>query len=173
MFRPQVAGLIVVALATIQGCATKGPPSPGGVDGIIGVDTATPGTRSQGADVVMTALQYIDLPYRAGGLSQDDGFDCSGFTRHVYAQSTGIMLPRQADDQAQSAGLQEVRRQHLRPGDLVFFNTLRRTYSHVGIYVGDDRFIHAPRTGAQVRIESMRTPYWARRFTGARRAELP
>jgi cell wall-associated NlpC family hydrolase len=125
--------------------------------------------RSRAGEVVLTALTYLDTPYRAGGQSADGGFDCSGFTRQVYAQSLGVTLPRQADEQAQAAGLHNVRRDELRPGDLVFFNTLRRTYSHVGIYLGQGRFVHAPRQGAQVRVEQMAIRYWARRFTGARR----
>lgn len=127
--------------------------------------------RSRSADVVMTAMAFIDQPYRAGGTNAEHGFDCSGFTRHVFAQAIGFVLPRQADEQAQASGLRAVAREQLRPGDLVFFNTLRRTFSHVGIYLGDGRFIHAPRSGAQVRVESMAAPYWTRRFTGARRAE--
>jgi cell wall-associated NlpC family hydrolase len=82
------------------------------------------------------------------------------------------VLPRRVDEQATAQGLLKVGRDELRPGDLVFFNTLRRTFSHVGIYVGEGKFIHAPRAGKQVRIEDMRQAYWARRFTGARRAEL-
>ncbi len=77
-----------------------------------------------------------------------------------------------ADEQATSAGLLDIRRTELKPGDLVFFNTMRRTFSHVGIYVGDDKFIHSPRAGGAVRIEDMRDSYWAGRFTGARRADL-
>lgn len=125
--------------------------------------------RSRAGDVVLTALTYLDTPYRLGGQSADAGFDCSGFTRQVFSQSLGVALPRQADEQAQAAGLLNVRRNELRPGDLVFFNTLRRVYSHVGIYLGDGRFVHAPRTGAQVRVEQIGASYWSRRFTGARR----
>lgn len=125
--------------------------------------------RSRAGDVVLAALTYLDTPYRSGGQSADTGFDCSGFTRQVFAQSLGVALPRQADEQAQSPGLLKVRRDELRPGDLVFFNTLRRVYSHVGIYLGEGRFVHAPRTGAQVRVEQIGASYWNRRFTGARR----
>ena len=82
------------------------------------------------------------------------------------------MLPRRADEQARTAGLRAIGRHELKPGDLVFFNTMRATFSHVGIYVGDDKFIHAPRTGSEVRIEDMRQSYWSTRFTGARRADL-
>ena len=114
----------------------------------------------------------LGLPYKRGGNSESTGFDCSGFTRHIFENSIGLALPRRADEQAQSAGLLSINRAELKPGDLVFFNTMKRTFSHVGIYVGDDKFIHAPRTGAEVRIEDMRESYWSRRFTGARRADL-
>jgi cell wall-associated NlpC family hydrolase len=83
-----------------------------------------------------------------------------------------LVLPHRADEQATSAGLLDIKRQELKPGDLVFFNTMKRTFSHVGIYVGDDKFIHSPRAGGEVRIEDMRESYWARRYTGARRADL-
>jgi NlpC/P60 family len=126
--------------------------------------------RDAASDLVLTAMNFLGVPYRAGG-DGTDGFDCSGFTRHIFESSLGLVLPRRADDQAHARGLQRIGREELRPGDLVFFNTLRRTFSHVGIYVGDDQFIHAPRPGAQVRIEDMRQAYWQRRFTGARRAD--
>lgn len=128
--------------------------------------------RDTATDLVMSAMNFLGVPYRRGGSSAEGGFDCSGFTRHIFENSIGLVLPRRADEQAQSAGLQAIRRQELKPGDLVFFNTMRRTFSHVGIYVGEDRFIHAPKPGGEVRIDDMRASYWARRFTGARRAEL-
>jgi cell wall-associated NlpC family hydrolase len=121
---------------------------------------------------VIAAMNFLDRPYRRGGESADAGFDCSGFTRHLFGQTLGIELPRRADDQAHDRALSQVPRDALRAGDLVFFNTLRRTFSHVGIYVGDGRFIHAPRSGAQIRLESLSTGYWSRRFTGARRATV-
>lgn len=122
------------------------------------------------ANLVIAALNHLDRPYRAGGQSAEAGFDCSGFTRHLFGLALGVELPRRVDDQAHAQALRQVPRDALRAGDLVFFNTLRRTFSHVGIYVGEGRFIHAPRSGAQVRLESLATDYWARRFTGARRA---
>lgn len=129
--------------------------------------------RDAAADVVIAAMNFLDRPYQRGGASVDTGFDCSGFTRHLFAQTLGIELPRRVDEQAHHLALSPVRRDALRAGDLVFFNTLRRNFSHVGIYLGDGRFIHAPRSGAQIRVESLSTAYWARRFTGARRAVLP
>ncbi len=120
------------------------------------------------AELVVNAMGFLGVPYKRGGNSADaGGFDCSGFVRAMYEQTLGLMLPRRAEQQA--AATQTIDKTELQPGDLVFFNTLRRAFSHVGIYVGDGKFIHSPRPGAQVRVESMQTSYWARRFDGARR----
>ena len=127
--------------------------------------------RDKASDMVLTAMNFLGVPYVRGGSSVERGFDCSGFTRHVFEMSVGLVLPRRADEQATAKGLIKVKREELKPGDLVFFNTLKRTFSHVGIYVGDGKFIHSPRTGGEVRVEDMRFVYWAKRFTGARRAE--
>jgi len=126
--------------------------------------------RDQASGMVIAAMNFVGVPYQRGGNNVDSGFDCSGFTRHIFELSLGLLLPRRVDDQAAARGLVRVERTALRPGDLVFFNTLKRTFSHVGIYVGEGRFIHAPRSGSEVRIEDMRQAYWAHRFTGARRA---
>ena len=136
------------------------------------VDVVRNSVRDTASDLVMQAMNFLGVPYRRGGSSEETGFDCSGFTRHIFENSIGLALPRRADEQARAAGLANIQRQELKPGDLVFFNTMKRTFSHVGIYVGDDKFIHAPRVGGEVRIEDMRASYWARRFTGARRADL-
>ncbi len=132
-----------------------------------GAEAAAP--PHAGADLVLTALNFLGTPYRRGGNSAEHGFDCSGFTRHVAQQVLGLTLPRRADEQARRAGLERVPRHELAPGDLVFFNTLRRSFSHVGIYVGEGRFVHAPARGSAVRVESLEGRYWARRFDGARR----
>ncbi len=129
--------------------------------------------RDSASELVMQAMNFLGVPYRRGGNSVDEGFDCSGFTRHVFKNSIGLVLPRRSDQQAQSEGLLSVKREELKPGDLVFFNTMRRAFSHVGIYVGEGKFIHAPRTGGEVRVEDMRQAYWSKRFNGARRAEAP
>lgn len=126
--------------------------------------------RDSTSGLVVSAMNFLGVPYKRGGNDVDGGFDCSGFTRHVYESTLGLLLPRKVDDQAKAAGFAPVRRDELQPGDLVFFNTLRRTFSHVGIYVGEGKFIHAPRSGAEVRVEHMGVTYWAKRFTGARRA---
>ncbi|KPF52517.1 hydrolase [beta proteobacterium AAP51] len=129
--------------------------------------------RDSATEMVLTAMNFLGVRYVRGGNSAEQGFDCSGFTRYVFENSLGLVLPRRADEQAKNAGLLSVKRDELKPGDLVFFNTMRRAFSHVGIYVGEGKFIHAPRAGAEVRIEDMRQAYWAKRFNGARRAELP
>ena len=127
--------------------------------------------RDKASEMVLTAMNFLGVPYRRGGNSTEEGFDCSGFTRHVFEMSLGLVLPRRADEQARAPGMFAIKRDELKPGDLVFFNTLKRTFSHVGIYVGDGKFIHSPRTGGEVRVEDMRLAYWAKRYNGARRAE--
>jgi cell wall-associated NlpC family hydrolase len=129
--------------------------------------------RDTASDLVLSAMNFLGVRYRRGGNSAEQGFDCSGFTRYVFENSVGLVLPRRADQQARNAGLQDIKKDELRPGDLVFFNTMRRAFSHVGIYVGEGKFIHAPRAGGEVRVEDMRAAYWTKRFNGARRAELP
>jgi cell wall-associated NlpC family hydrolase len=136
-------------------------------------DPAPPGLLRQMHDrtteIAVAALDFVGVRYRRGGTTAETGFDCSGFTRHVFEMSLGLVLPRRADEQAAAPGLVAVKREDLQPGDLVFFNTLKRTFSHVGIYVGAGRFIHAPRTGANVRTDDLSFAYWAKHFTGARR----
>jgi cell wall-associated NlpC family hydrolase len=119
------------------------------------------------SDLVITAIGFLGVPYRRGGNNAETGFDCSGFVRAMYNQTVGHLLPRRAAEQA--AATEKIDRSELKPGDLVFFNTMRRAFSHVGIYVGDGKFIHSPRPGAQVRVEDMTGSYWQRRFDGARR----
>ena len=121
------------------------------------------------SDLVISAMDFLGVPYRRGGDSKSEGFDCSGFTRHVFERSIGMVLPRRAAEQAAMPGMEPVKQAELKPGDLVFFNTLRHTFSHVGIYIGDNKFIHSPRAGGAVRIEDMRVAYWQQRFDGARR----
>lgn len=122
------------------------------------------------SDLVLNAMGFLGVPYRRGGNTAETGFDCSGFVRSVYENTLGMVLPRRAAEQAQSTS--KINADELRPGDLVFFNTMRRAFSHVGIYVGDGKFIHSPRAGGKVRVEDMRESYWAKRFNGARRVDV-
>ncbi|MFZ2124285.1 C40 family peptidase, partial [Rhodoferax sp.] len=108
---------------------------------------------NKASDLVVNALGFLGVPYQMGGNSVETGFDCSGFVKAMYEQTVGLILPRKAEQQA--AATQHIDRAELQPGDLVFFNTLRRAFSHVGIYIGDGKFIHSPKPGAQVRVESM------------------
>ena len=119
------------------------------------------------SELVVTALGFLGVPYQRGGNTFETGFDCSGFVRAMFEQTVGLVLPRKAEQQA--AATEQIKKSELQPGDLVFFNTLRRTFSHVGIYVGEGKFIHSPRAGSEVRVEDMEKSYWSRRFDGARR----
>lgn len=125
---------------------------------------------SNTSDLIHTAMGMIGIRYRFGGNSADTGFDCSGFVRAIYQDTMGHLLPRKAAEQAKVT--QKIDKKELKPGDLVFFNTMRRTFSHVGMYVGDGQFIHSPSRGKSVRVEDMNSSYWAKRFNGARRVQV-
>ena len=122
-------------------------------------------------DVLMSALSLTGVKYTAGGISPETGFDCSGFVRYVFQQATNLTLPHGARAISQLG--QAISLDQLQPGDLVFFNTLKTAFSHVGIYIGDNRFIHAPTKGDTVRIVNMNEDYWVKRFNGARRLAQP
>jgi len=121
------------------------------------------------AEALLQALLALGVDYRYGGNSPATGFDCSGLVAHVYQQAWGIKLPRTSA--AQSRVGTPVSLSELQAGDLVFYDTLRQPYSHVGIYLGEGKFVHAPKTGARVRIESLNGDYWSKRFNGARRIQ--
>jgi cell wall-associated NlpC family hydrolase len=144
-------------------------------------DTAAPAPAAGGAksflsgmagkagDVVVGALNMIGVRYRWGGNTPDSGLDCSGFVRYVFQDTLGMALPRRAEEMSRVG--EKVRMSDLKPGDLVFFNTMRRTFSHVGIYIGDNKFVHSPSTGSTIRVDDLDDGYWEKRFTGARRIE--
>ena len=135
------------------------------------IDHVRQTATEKASELVFTALGFMGVPYRRGGNTAETGFDCSGFVKAMYEQTVGLILPRRAEQQA--ASTQKIERSELQPGDLVFFNTMRRAFSHVGIYVGEGKFIHAPKPGAEVRVEDMGVSYWNRRFDGARRVQAP
>lgn len=118
-------------------------------------------------DIIFYALSMVGISYRWGGSSPQTGFDCSGLVSHVFRKIAGQVLPR--DSYAMARLGQSIPLDALRPGDLVFFDTMRRPFSHVGIYLGDNRFVHAPATGKNVQLVDMNEAYWAARYNGARR----
>jgi cell wall-associated NlpC family hydrolase len=113
------------------------------------------------------ALQFVDVRYRRGGRAPSTGFDCSGFVHYVFAQVFGVDLPQNSASQYEVG--KQVARADMKTGDLVFFKTRGKRISHVGIYLGEGRFIHSPTTGERVRVSNLAENYWARRFAGARR----
>lgn len=128
------------------------------------------GVSVQASELISNAMQFLGVRYHRGGTNEASGFDCSGFVRAMYEKTVGLALPHNASQQA--AVTDKVDPNELQPGDLVFFNTMKHAFSHVGIYLGDGKFIHSPRTGSAIRIEDMREAYWVRRFNGARRVPL-
>lgn len=125
-----------------------------------------PAVSDRGNEVALYALGLIDTGYRFGGKNPEAGLDCSGMVSYVYRQAAGLSVNGSAADIARRG--QEVKRQGLRPGDLIFFNTMNRSFSHVGIYIGDERFIHAPSTNGKVRIDRLDNRYYAQRYEMAR-----
>jgi cell wall-associated NlpC family hydrolase len=119
-------------------------------------------------DLLMRAMGLIGTPYRYGGTTPQRGFDCSGFTSYVFRESVGVELPRTANDQFLQAGT-TVAQHDLAAGDLVFFRQGRGRIDHVGIYVGEGRFIHSPSRGGRVRIDALAAPHWTRSYKGAKR----
>ncbi len=123
--------------------------------------------KDTASDITSYALSLIGVDYRFGGSTPDQGLDCSGLIRYVFQQATGLLLPRSAREQARVG--ESISKDKLQPGDLVFFNTRRFQFSHVGLYIGDNRFIHAPSAGGAVQVVSLDNAYWQKAFNGARR----
>jgi cell wall-associated NlpC family hydrolase len=121
---------------------------------------------------LIQAMRTLGVKYVLGGRSPETGFDCSGLVTHVFERAWGVLLPP-GTEALSKVGRPVGKLKELAPGDLVFYNTRNRPYSHVGIYLGEGRFVHAPRPGAFVRVESLETPYWRERFDGARRLDPP
>lgn len=119
-----------------------------------------------GREVVMFALGLLDVGYQFGGSNPEAGLDCSGMVRFIFKEAVGIVLPHNAAALARMS--KPVSSERLQAGDLVFFNTRGFSYSHVGIYLGDNKFIHAPSSRGKIRVESLQSPYFAQRYEGAR-----
>lgn len=130
-------------------------------------ETIAPTRLSEKAgDVVVYALGLVDTDYRFGGKNPEAGLDCSGMVAHIFDRAGGLRVSGSAADIARLG--RAVEREALRPGDLVFFNTTGQPFSHVGIYIGDQRFVHAPKTNGKVRIDRLSDRYFAQRFEAAR-----
>jgi cell wall-associated NlpC family hydrolase len=175
-----VALSLCVVLAPLTGCAqTKAPVAPVAVPVAPESNTSTTTGNSalnaigafveKRSELVLQALSLLGVNYKFGGNSPETGLDCSGLVRLVFNKTLGLVLPRRSEEMTQVS--QEVPAQEMQPGDLVFFNTLRKTFSHVGIYIGNGQFVHAPSKGKTVRVENMNTQYWKTRFDGARRID--
>ncbi len=133
------------------------------------VSTVSTAVVDKTETLINNAMQLIGVRYRWGGNTPQSGLDCSGFVRYVFNDTFGFLLPRKSA-QMSKVGL-EIGKDELRPGDLVFFNTMRHAFSHVGIYVGNNKFIHAPSKGKAIRVDDMTKVYWEKRYNGARRLE--
>lgn len=123
------------------------------------------------SELALRAMGMVGINYKFGGTTPENGLDCSGLVRHVFKEAWGAILPRTSEEISQLGD--KVDPKDLQPGDLVFYNTLKRGFSHVGIYLGGKKFIHSPSAGGQVRIENMDIAYWKKRFNGARRINDP
>ena len=155
---------LLVAVATLLLHSAGAMAGPRHADTSLAQDArASLGTREIG----FFALSLVGINYRYGGESPEGGLDCSGLIRYVFQQVTGVTLPRTTKELSRIG--QDIRTPDLEPGDLVFFNTRRFAFSHVGIYLGNDRFIHAPARGGEVGVASLGSTYWQKRYNGARR----
>lgn len=164
LLRPSLLGLVALI---VSACGTTPPTNPTTTTVERTRTHIAPESSQEGQEIVMYALGLLERDYRFGGTNPDTGLDCSGMVGYIYQQAVGLKLPRSAAQIAQTG--QEIGRAQLRPGDLVFFNTMNRPYSHVGIYIGDNRFIHAPRRNSKISITSLDNPYFSQRWNGGRR----
>lgn len=155
-----------LAAMSVQGVAENGSAWQQAT-GASSADSRLESYLSHAREIVMYALGFLGVNYKFGGNSPDTGFDCSGLVRYVFNQAAGLILPH--DARAMSHMGERITVDELQPGDLVFYNTLRRPFSHVGIYLGEQRFIHAPSHGGEVEIVDMNDRYWRNRFNGVRR----
>ncbi|VVE15174.1 C40 family peptidase [Pandoraea anhela] len=157
----------VLALTLLVAACSSGPAVRQGSSANYGNRTVGPERSAGQEEITLEAMSLVGIPYRYGGNTPDSGFDCSGLVRYVVARAAGVNLPRTTADMSGVGTVLE--RDDLASGDLIFFNTTGRAHSHVGIYVGQGKFVHAPNSGGTVRLESIFIPYWAKRIDGVRR----
>jgi cell wall-associated NlpC family hydrolase len=166
--RSYKVALLAVLIALLSGCASF---TSNDVSKSLSSPTQLPDFSKDSSagldDISVAAVSLIGTPYRWGGNTPQSGFDCSGLVGYVVQVTRKKRLPRTTTDLGQYGT--SLNRQTPAPGDLVFFNTLGDAHSHVGIYVGQGRFVHFPSTGGTVRIDEIKNPYWATRYTEARR----
>jgi cell wall-associated NlpC family hydrolase len=155
-------GLLLCLPAWSQDALSEPPPTP---------MSRLKSLTNRASELALQAMSLIGIRYKRGGNSPENGLDCSGLVHYVFKEAWGTNLPRTAEELSHVG--EQVDTYDLRPGDLVFYNTLKRGFSHVGIYLGDNKFIHAPSSGGKVRIENMDVGYWKSRFNGARRISEP
>ncbi len=164
-FKPIIACVTLVAL--ISACSTTTPTRHGKYK------SKTPQNVSIAAgpnrDVAVYAMKFLGTPYRYGGSSPADGFDCSGLVQYSAKKSLNVNMPRRSSDQAGYGS--NISFANIKAGDLLFFNTSGSPNSHVGIYLGQTYFVHAPSSGGAVRVEDYTMDYWQKRFNGARRIQ--
>ena len=156
---------LILAASTAALLAACGSPSPRPPSSAGTITQPLP-LSEKGNEVALYALGLIDTGYRFGGKNPEAGLDCSGMVAFIYGQAAGVRVQGSAADIARNG--RPVVPAALRPGDLVFFNTRNQPYSHVGIYIGDARFVHAPSTSGRVRIDRLSDRYYAQRFEAAR-----
>jgi cell wall-associated NlpC family hydrolase len=161
MRRPALLAAVALA-ALLAGCGTPAPRPPVAS----GTITQPLPPSEKGNEIALYALGLIDTGYRFGGKNPEAGLDCSGMVAYIYDQAAGLRVRGSAADIARNG--RPVVREALRPGDLVFFNTRNAPFSHVGIYIGDTRFVHAPSTNGRVRIDRLNDRYYAQRYETAR-----
>lgn len=166
--RPLRAALVILCAAFCLSPQVVGAQSAGPARALaLSAQAAATDVWHGAQDVAIYALGLIGVDYRFGGESPESGLDCSGLVRYVFQQVTGVTLPRTSKELSRIGS--KVAASDLQPGDLVFFDTRRFQFSHVGIYLGDNRFIHAPSTGSEVEIAQLSESYWQKHFNGARR----
>ena len=166
-----LSGMSLTAISAEEAApATQAPAQqPSALQGyVLGARQVLTATKNGVEELFDKGFSFLGIRYKHGGDGPEEGgFDCSGLVRKVFGDALGLNLPRTAAEMAKVGD--KVNKEELKPGDLVFFNTMRRTFSHVGIYLGENRFMHAPSTGSVVRVENMDNAYWMKRFNGARR----
>lgn len=158
------ASMLLGGCSTAPGVATPAPAvgrPPPQADGYFALDG-----EHQTQEMVLFALGLLDTGYRFGGRNPDAGLDCSGMVAYIVENISGRRLPHNAAQIADRT--RPIVVDNLKPGDLVFFNTLKRRHSHMGIYIGDGRFVHAPNSRGRVRVERLDNRYFAQRIDGAR-----